>query len=483
MNKTFVNIVLTGAVGVGKTTLCEAIRQYYLDNASDIKIEYIPEYLAHPQGLTLLNEYLTKKITNITFQNFIMDYYEQTLMKINDDENTTVIRIFERTPDDSLLLFANLANLNDEFDDLGLLNLYERVKYLNEKYSIPSVLLMNTRITQITTNSLVKNIEDIKEIIDIEITINSPYKNRIIFLFNDSDTVEKRIRARDRSGESVYDKKTIDMFCNYYERIYKYLSMKSSIRFVDIGRFLNKSVNKIISDSTNVSTNDLYKIALVGPVSVGKTTLSLAIRDKYNCLRITECNETTLGSTMLTSYLNGYISDITFQEFIHDHYNIVHKIIDTYQNSMVVYDGLPDIGITCFSNVANKNNKLSNPDYLRITDKIKRLNIKYGIPSILLNNSEYSYLTTDDVAANLQFISDIIESDTKNGTSNRIIFLNNTIPVLSKRINTRGRDGEEKYTDSNDKMITQFYEHFEKLQEWCKNNYKLRFVDIGELIS
>jgi len=466
-----VNVVLTGAVGVGKTTLCEAIKQYYID--STVNVTFIPEYLAHPQGLSLLNEYLTKKITNVTFQNFIMDYYDQTLSKLVNVPDTINIRIFERTPDDSLLLFANLANLNDEFDDLALLNLYDRVNDINEKYSIPSIISHNTKISKIITDSLTKNVSEIINIIDADVKESN---NRIIFLFNDVDTVEKRIRSRNREGESTYTKDTIKMFCDYYKNIYEYISLNNHIRFVDLGRFLDKTTKN------NKKQSDNYKIAFIGPVSVGKSTISTIIRDKYDALKITESNETSLGSAMLTAYLDGYVSDVTFQEYIHDYYRHYHQT-KISSNNFIVYDGLPDIGVTCFSNIANLNGKLNNSDYLRLNDKIKKLDKDFDIPSIFLQNSEYSYITTDNIVQNIEQIIKIIDDDRKNKISHRIIFLSNSVNTLSKRINLRGRNGEEKYTNSDDKIITQFHFHFEKLQEWCKNNYKTRFVDMGAFIN
>ena len=489
------SIVLTGAVGVGKSTLCEAIKQQLLDK--NVNVVYIPEYLAHPQGLSLLGEYLSDKITNVTFQNFIMDYYEQTMAPLKDSD----VRIFERTPDDSLLLFANLANLNGKFDNLGLLNLFERIREINNKYSIPSIFDENVQFSHIYTNSITKNVDEIISIIETD------KRNRIVLLDNDVDTIEKRIHARARSGESAYDRSTIEMFCNYYNNIGEYFKNRLPLRFVDIGKFL-KTTMKNIEEDSQMKNIDVYRIAFIGPVSVGKSTLSVAIRDKYKAMKITESNETALGSAMLTNYLNGTISDITFQEFIHDHYRQVHSVMktkidnhrcsstidnhrcsstdshqcsstDSHQRNsplIIIYDGLPDIGITCFSNLANKLQKLGNYEYLRLYEKIKKLNDEFSIPS--LSNSKFSKIITNDLVENINEISKIIESDIKNKVSHRIIFLTNDIKTLTDRINRRGRDGEESYVV--DKSIDVFYNHFNKL--WNHRNDKLRFVDLGNII-
>jgi len=227
------NLVITGPVAVGKSTMCEIVKAE-LETKYNKKVIYIPEYLVKKEGPNMLKQYLNKCISNVTFQNYILDYYEETFSKGFSEYD---IVLFERLPDDNLLCFANMSNKNNEFSDLDLLNYYNRVRLVNHKYQLPSYIEGNISLTSMLNE---KDI-DLSYIINIIMTdMKNNINNRVVLLSASLDTLMARVIHRGREGEENYSKDTLNVFRKHYAKLEKYLESKQNykMRFVDLGQFI-----------------------------------------------------------------------------------------------------------------------------------------------------------------------------------------------------------------------------------------------------
>ena len=70
-------VVITGGVGVGKTTTIDYIKQIF--NKENTKYVNIPEYIDGDgaNGKHMLEEYLNKHLSAFDFQYYILNYYDR----------------------------------------------------------------------------------------------------------------------------------------------------------------------------------------------------------------------------------------------------------------------------------------------------------------------------------------------------------------------------------------------------------------------
>lgn len=133
LNKKY-SIALTGQIGVGKSTLCQALKLLF--DIPEFKLNPIREYINYDEdGPRMLIKFLSKKITNPTFQNYIMDSYI-TQCKQKDD---WLIRIIERPVVDSVACFGVLSHVQQkDFTTLQLNALFDRCVICCDDYDLPS---------------------------------------------------------------------------------------------------------------------------------------------------------------------------------------------------------------------------------------------------------------------------------------------------------------------------------------------------------
>jgi len=224
------NILITGPTGVGKSSICEVLLQE-LNNAV-----YVEEYVSEIMGKEMLGMYLNKKISDITFQHYILDYYTRTFESIKECD----YKIFERIPDDGLLCFSNLANIKGDLSDEDFLALSKRIREIVNKYNIPSYLnLDGSKIYHLKSDTIMNVAAQILSIIRLTDS-NSKPKSIIIFLDNDDEEIVRRIHKRGRHGEENYTTEDLKFFTNHYRKLYSRIidTERSSIRFVDYGSLI-----------------------------------------------------------------------------------------------------------------------------------------------------------------------------------------------------------------------------------------------------
>jgi deoxyadenosine/deoxycytidine kinase len=217
-------LVITGGVAAGKSTMCQIIANSV---SNDVKVEMIPEYICSVEGQRLLPMYLSGEISDTTFQNYICDYYSNVYNKINFKSSFV---ISERLPSDSVCCFANIANRKGNYSDYDLLALFNKIQDMNKKFGIISYLDKSSCDTFIRMSA-----SEYPIIFDSLLT----YDRVLVGLDVESNTCFDRLHKRNRNGESAYTKESIDVFTSHYKKLFDYLeSDKQRLRFVELGTLL-----------------------------------------------------------------------------------------------------------------------------------------------------------------------------------------------------------------------------------------------------
>ena len=229
------NLIITGSIGMGKSTLLESIHNCL--NYNNINHYSFPEFVMTNYSNiniseTLLEMKLKGILSGITTQNFILDIWEYNLNKYEMYKNKVSrnnIVLWDRTPEDvgiftkALINYEKYKNIKlnnhtinsdeNEFNDLCYNNIIERSNKIMEKYNIKKYSLEDNNkpcyVSMIRGNielMLLSVLNIIKD--DIEKNLCN---NRIIHLKTDRLDQHKNIQNRNRGGEdNYYDKPLID---------------------------------------------------------------------------------------------------------------------------------------------------------------------------------------------------------------------------------------------------------------------------------
>lgn len=229
------NLIITGSIGMGKSTLLEAIHNCL--NYNNINHYSFPEFVMTNYSNiniseTLLEMKLKGILSGITTQNFILDIWEYNLNKYEMYKNKVSrnnIVLWDRTPEDvgiftkALINYEKYKNIKlnnhainsdeNKFNDLCYNNIIERSDKIMEKYNIKKYSLEDNNkpcyVSMIRSNielMLLSVLNIIKD--DIE---KGLCNNRIIHLKTDRIDQHKNIQNRNRGGEdNYYDKPLIN---------------------------------------------------------------------------------------------------------------------------------------------------------------------------------------------------------------------------------------------------------------------------------
>lgn len=229
------NLIITGSIGMGKSTLLESIHNCL--NYNNINHYSFPEFVMTNYSNiniseTLLEMKLKGILSGITTQNFILDIWEYNLNKYEMYKNKVSrnnIVLWDRTPEDvgiftkALINYEKYKNIKinnhtinsdeNEFTTQCYNNIIERSDKIMEKYNIKKYSLEDNDkpcyISMIRSNielMLLSVLNIIKD--DIEKNLCN---NRIIHLKTDKLDQHKNIQNRNRGGEdNYYDKPLIN---------------------------------------------------------------------------------------------------------------------------------------------------------------------------------------------------------------------------------------------------------------------------------
>ena len=229
------NLIITGSIGMGKSTLLESIHNCL--NYNNINHYSFPEFVMTNYSNiniseTLLEMKLKGIISGITTQNYILDIWEYNLNKYEMYKNKVSrnnIVLWDRTPEDvgiftkALINYEKYKNIKlnnhainsdeNEFNTQCYNNIIDRSDKIMEKYNIKKYSLEDNNkpcyVSMIRGNielMLLSVLNIIKD--DIEKNLCN---NRIIHLKTDRLDQHKNIQNRNRGGEdNYYDKPLIN---------------------------------------------------------------------------------------------------------------------------------------------------------------------------------------------------------------------------------------------------------------------------------
>ena len=229
------NLIITGSIGMGKSTLLESIHNCL--NYNNINHYSFPEFVMTNYSNiniseTLLEMKLKGILSGITTQNFILDIWEYNLNKYEMYKNKISrnnIVLWDRTPEDvgiftkALINYEKYKNIKlnnhainsdeNEFNTQCYNNIIDRSDKIMKKYNIKKYSLEDNDkpcyVSMIRGNidlMLLSVLNIIKD--DIEKNLCN---NRIIHLKTDRLDQHKNIQNRNRGGEdNYYDKPLID---------------------------------------------------------------------------------------------------------------------------------------------------------------------------------------------------------------------------------------------------------------------------------
>ncbi len=211
-------LVITGGIGAGKSTACQLIKELF--EMHGIPINTIREYINYdPNGQQVLADFISGKISNFMFQNYILDTY-----KLQCAENRrNGITIIERPPEDSIACFANITYSNtNELVFEQLEKLWSKVKNIVDVNDLPSYNDFDeTQTVGLVSRDLFKTINDIISIIDSDLA-EGVSKRIVVLVVKDVKQTKNRIAKRGRECESSYSDEYLNTINNFYVNVVKF---------------------------------------------------------------------------------------------------------------------------------------------------------------------------------------------------------------------------------------------------------------------
>ena len=207
-------VVITGPVGVGKTTILSEICKHLDGN---VKYMLVPEYIdVLPDATEKLAKYLKGELSSYNFQRYVSVYYIQYLERIAKDVTDDTILIFERVPDDALWCFIKMDQMKGLISPKEHQHLSQLIAKMNDYFNLPcytktpnqSVVIYKSDELTLNAESAAKYIKD------------STHSKIVIGLFNDVKICYERVLKRARPGEDSYNFNGIFMFNQCYANMY-----------------------------------------------------------------------------------------------------------------------------------------------------------------------------------------------------------------------------------------------------------------------
>lgn len=219
-NVTNYNLIITGTIGVGKSTVSQILSNVFERN--NIKVCKYPEYIAYKydgleMGQKLFEMKMNGLISTFTFQNYILDIWE-TLLKDNKFNNpNNKINIFERIPYDAVYYFSKREFDNNNLTEWEYKTIIGRYEVIKQKYNLFEY--SETKQIKIVNDNSVKTAVDIINIIKDD--LNKGIKNRCVCLIiTDDDKYRERLNIRDRTCEDSYTTKLLNDYKQLYESLF-----------------------------------------------------------------------------------------------------------------------------------------------------------------------------------------------------------------------------------------------------------------------
>lgn len=243
-------------------------------------------------------------------------------------------------------------------------------------------------------------------------------------------------------------------------------------------------------------TSPLYACCISGAIGSGKTTIVSKLCEYLNAKYpgkthiIREYIDGRMRRTsgeLLSEYLQGRISDTTFQSYIQSYY--LHELQNPeINNKIVLMERCMSDSVAIFCNNANRkygtwipgHKNLEDLDFTVMYNNCIKVDSISGFPNYFIKNFEFSRVETRSVEETVDTVKEIIENDLKNGVHNRVIGLYSSGEECYKRMVSRSRNGESAYTREDIETNCHAYEQLYKLIE-DPSYSEIRVFDLGIL--
>jgi len=206
------NLIVTGTLGVGKTTAIKLINNILKYNHISVK-SYL-EYINYNNvGQEIFQMKMNGEVSAFTFQNYILDIWNDILKK-NDFKHSKGINIFERLPYDAVYCFSKKehdeGNITDDEYEL-IIQRYKRLINEHAMFEYTS----DIKYSRLINNDMTRTIVEIFNIIKND--IEQGIKNRCICLdIDDKELYYERLGIRNRTNEDKYTQKILGEYKDYY---------------------------------------------------------------------------------------------------------------------------------------------------------------------------------------------------------------------------------------------------------------------------
>lgn len=224
-------IFISGSVGVGKTTFIQTFT-HNIKASGNTNVHVIPEYIdGDPNGNDMLQNYLNHTISAYEFQNYVVTFYDKYIMSMIDNVKQGDVIVFERLPDESIAIFANIARKRGYMTEQEFDRLYYKVIEIDTKFGIPSIF--NNRLYPYVF-SCIKTLSDCdltRSVLAMQVECNC---NLIVGLYNTTDMCYKRVIKRNRDSEASYTYADIELFVELYLKIYNKILCNQDLLLKDV---------------------------------------------------------------------------------------------------------------------------------------------------------------------------------------------------------------------------------------------------------
>ena len=214
----YYNLILTGSVGAGKSTLSQLTYECF--KKLNIKVQIYPEYIQYQHNNqnigNLMLELRRKNIIDTeTLQHFILDIWNYQLNEKKFNEHNS-INILERLPDDALYCFCKEAYEQNIISQESYYILCQKYKHIIDKHKVP--VFRDCKLAIVENDNLMVALNQILEIIHND--FNNGIENRMIGLITDEKRYIQRIKQRGRISEIETDLEIFKHYNQFYDNMY-----------------------------------------------------------------------------------------------------------------------------------------------------------------------------------------------------------------------------------------------------------------------
>lgn len=206
------NLIITGTIGVGKSTILQLISEIFA--AHHININRYPEYINFNKlGQKLFEMKMHNEVSTFTFQNYVIDVWD-TLLTQNHYHTSNGINIFERIPYDAVYCFTKQEYENGSLTDDEYKMIEYRYHDIISRHDMFDYSDPRLKHVRVINDDIIQTIGQILDYIISD--ISHDVFGRVICLDVKDDIYYTRLGIRGRTAEDEYTKNVLTKYRDYY---------------------------------------------------------------------------------------------------------------------------------------------------------------------------------------------------------------------------------------------------------------------------